>query len=51
MLLDILSHGILQLRRARGELRLRGRDKDGVKMVPAETSLLLLLLSGIKLKE
>lgn len=51
MLLDVLSHGILQLGRARGELRRRARDKDGVKMCPAETSLLLMLLSGIKLKQ
>lgn len=51
MLLDSLSRGILQLRRAGGELRRRGRDKDGVKRCPAETSLLLLLLSGSKLKQ
>lgn len=32
VLLDILSHEIRQLRSARGELRLRGRENDGVKM-------------------
>lgn len=51
MLLDILNHGILQLRRARGELGRRGRDKEGVQMCLAEGGLLLLLLSGIKLKQ